>query len=65
MENIHYIPGEYPEHSIVIIHLKNGNRAKGMFYWNGGKPTFVSYGSDITENVVGWEYPTELTNKET
>ena len=27
-----------------------------MFYWNGGKPTFASYGMDITDSVIDWEY---------
>lgn len=64
MDKIHYIPEEYPEHAIVIIHLKNGGKTKGMFYWNGGKPNFASYGTNITELVIGWGYPTNYSNKE-
>lgn len=40
----------------VIAITKSGNKCKAMFYWNGSKPTFASYGTDITENVVAWEY---------
>ena len=48
---------KYPKQNIPIYcHLKNGNRTKGMFYMNGGKPTFVSYGTDISDSVIGWEY---------
>lgn len=48
---------EYPKENIVILcHLKGGRRTKGFFYMNGTKPTFASYGSDITDYVIGWEY---------
>lgn len=48
---------EYPMQNIVILcHLKGGRRTKGFFYMNGTKPTFASYGSDITDYVIGWEY---------
>lgn len=48
---------EYPKQNIPIYcHLKNGSRTKGRFYMNGGKPTFVAYGSEITDHVIGWEY---------
>lgn len=33
----------------------DGKRAKAMFYYNGGKPTFASYGS-VVENVIRWAY---------
>ena len=61
---------EYPEYkgnfAKVIVTTKSGNKCKAMFYWNGNKPTFATYGSDITENVVSWEYatPTEKGGKE-
>ena len=28
---------------------------KGMFYWNGGKPTFAACGRTITD-VIEWKY---------
>jgi len=40
----------------VIVTTKNGRKRKAMFYWNGSKPTFASYGTDITELVIDWEY---------
>ena len=47
----------YPKQKIPIyIFLSNGNKVKGMFYWNGGKPTFVSYGTEIFDTVINWEY---------
>lgn len=47
----------YPkQHIPIYIFLSNGVKTKGMFYWNGGKPTFVSYGTDITDVVINWEY---------
>ena len=42
----------------VYIHfMRNGKEAvkKGMFYKNGKKPVFASYGSTV-ENVIGWAY---------
>ncbi len=57
---------KYPEYrgncARVIAITENGNRCRAMFYWNGGVPTFASYGSDITKSVVAWEYnyPTRL-----
>lgn len=55
----HYIP-EYPKYennqARVIIHCESGRRTKGMFYWNGTKPTFASFGMDVTESVIAWEY---------
>ena len=27
---------------------------KGMFFWNGGKPEFASYGIEITD-VIEWK----------
>lgn len=57
---------EYPQYKSnqakVIVTTKSGNKTRAMFYWNGGKPTFASYGTDITENVIAWEYDT--TKKE-
>jgi hypothetical protein len=48
---------EYPKQNVPIyMFLVSGNKAKGMFYWNGGKPTFVSYGTEITNKVISWEY---------
>ena len=61
MENErHYIPFEYPQYkrnqAHVIVHFSDGGRSRGMFYWNGGKPTFACYGTDVTKNVISWEY---------
>jgi hypothetical protein len=39
----------------VFVITTNGKRAKAMFYYNGGKPTFASYGS-VIENVIMWAY---------
>lgn len=65
MENaLHYIPHSYPtSQAYVIAHTETGNRCKALFYWNGGKPTFASYGTDITESVIAWEYNTEIYKK--
>ena len=61
MENErHYIPYEYPKYekgfARVKIYFANGGKSRGMFYWNGTKPTFASYGSDVTKRVTCWEY---------
>ena len=68
MENtLHYIPHSYPKYqknqAYVIAHTKSGNRIKAMFYWNGNRPTFASYGTDISDRVIAWEYNTEIYNK--
>lgn len=51
---------KYPEYSgsfvRVIVTTQSGNKCKAMFYWNGKKPTFASFGTDITESVISWEY---------
>ena len=39
----------------VYIKKSNGRTSKGMFYMNGTKPTFASYGSEI-QNVIAWAY---------
>ena len=39
----------------VYIKKSNGSTSKGMFYMNGTKPTFASYGSEI-QDVIAWEY---------
>jgi hypothetical protein len=39
----------------VYIKKSNGSISKGMFYINGRKPTFASYGSEVF-NVVAWAY---------
>lgn len=41
--------------TIVFIETAGGAKSKAMFYYNGGKPTFASYGS-IIEDVVRWAY---------
>lgn len=51
---------EYPKENIVLLlHLEGGRRTKGFFYMNGTKPTFASYGTEITDKVIGWEYITQ------
>lgn len=56
---------KYPEYkrnqAKVIVTTKSGNKRKAMFYWNGNKPTFASYGTDITDSVIDWEYDTTAT----
>lgn len=40
----------------VSVYIKQNDKiCKGMFYMNGGKPVFASYGSTI-ENVEAWAY---------
>ena len=39
----------------VYIKKSNGRTSKGMFYMNGTKPTFASYGSEI-QDVIAWAY---------
>ena len=43
--------------SQVMVYIKksNGRTSKGMFYMNGTKPTFASYGSEI-QDVIAWAY---------
>lgn len=43
--------------SQVMVYIKksNGSTSKGMFYMNGTKPTFASYGSEI-QDVIAWAY---------
>ena len=41
--------------AIVYIKKSNGSTSKGMFYMNGTKPTFASYGSEI-QDVIAWAY---------
>ena len=48
---------EYPEENIVVyLFLKSGRRTKGMFYMNGRTPCFASFGMDVTDDVISWEY---------
>ena len=39
----------------VYIKKSNGSTSKGMFFMNGTKPTFASYGSEI-QDVIAWAY---------
>ena len=39
----------------VYIKKSNGSISKGMFYINGRKPTFASYGSEVLD-AVAWAY---------
>lgn len=48
---------EYPKKDCFVIFIsasKPGIWCKGMFFWNGTKPEFASYGSEIT-NVIEWK----------
>lgn len=54
---------KYPEigngASQVFVEMRlkgQSNWRKGMFYWNGSKPCFASYGSVVTEKVEEWRY---------
>lgn len=51
---------ELPEYrrnqTIVLIKTASENISKGMFFYNGSNPTFVSYGSNITSAVTEWAY---------
>lgn len=64
---LYYVPYSYPRYernqARVIAHTRNGRRCRAMFYWNGTKPTFASYGSDITESVTCWEYDYDFYKK--
>ena len=54
----------YPElngKSFIPVQIKLKNQSiwrNGMFYLNGGKPIFASYGSNLTDKVELWR----LTN---
>ena len=39
----------------VYIKKSNGSISKGMFFMNGTKPTFASYGSEV-QDVIAWAY---------
>ena len=41
--------------AFVFMKCSDGKIRKGMFYMNGGKPVFASYGSTV-ENVTAWAY---------
>lgn len=51
---------ELPEYrrnqALVLIKTAGENISKGMFFYNGSQPTFVSYGSNITSAVTEWAY---------
>lgn len=49
------MPNTNGSQAFVFIKCSTGNICKGMFYWNGTKPTFVSYGSTV-DDVIGWAY---------
>ena len=67
ISEFHTIPESYPKYknnqAHIIAHTAPGKMQKAMFYWNGGKPTFASYGTDITANVSAWEYDLEFYQK--
>ncbi|MBO6302657.1 MAG: hypothetical protein J6N15_09495 [Ruminiclostridium sp.] len=51
----------YPQLKGGIAHvlvLRNGcdEWSKAMFYMNGGKPVFASYGFNVTDEVKKWRY---------
>ena len=39
----------------VYIKKSNGSVSKGMFYMNGTRPEFASYGSEV-QDVIAWAY---------
>lgn len=39
----------------VYIMGSNNNVTRGMFYYNGGKPVFASYGSEM-KDIRAWAY---------
>lgn len=48
---------EYPDKDCKVLFKTADNPdawRKGMFFWNGSKPEFASYGSEIT-NVIEWK----------
>ena len=54
---------DYPEiektKSFVLVRIKLKGQSQwrdGMFYMNGTKPTFSSYGTDISNKVEEWSY---------
>lgn len=50
---------ELNEKSYITIQIKlkgQSNWRKGMFYLNGGKPMFCSFGSNVTEKIEEWKY---------
>lgn len=57
------VSDELPEYrrnqALVLIKTAGENISKGMFFYNGSQPTFVSDGSNITSAVTEWAY----TNK--
>ena len=42
--------------AFVIVTLKNGRKLKAIFRWNNKEPIFASYGSNVTSDVVSWNY---------
>lgn len=54
-EVINELPDAVGSWVSVYIETANGRIRKGAFYYNGGKPEFVSYGSEVLD-VVRWAY---------
>lgn len=52
------LPTEARGEITVFVITADRKCAKAMFYRNGGKPTFASYGS-VIENVIMWAYINE------
>lgn len=47
----------YPKADCLVMFIaasRPDKWRKGMFFWNGSKPVFASYGSDVTD-VIEWE----------
>lgn len=43
--------------ALILVKLRGQNIwREAMFYWNGKRPSFVSYGSDVSELVEKWRY---------
>ena len=49
------LPETNGNQAFVYMKRSNGKINAGMFYYNGGKPVFASYGSQIN-NVIEWAY---------
>jgi hypothetical protein len=49
------LPKYHSNQARVYIKTADNRITKGMFYMNGGKPVFASYGTEV-ENVTEWAY---------
>ena len=49
------LPEYVGSQAFVYMKCSDGRIKKGMFYYNGGKPVFASFGSRIND-VTEWAY---------